>query len=75
MWRVSVAERTNIPMTRSILYEWEHVLTYKKKQEKGKRRAFTEISRRNHSPSFPMMGMRIHMGMKTGMAMAMAMAQ
>lgn len=62
MWRVSVAERTNIPIARSILHEWDHVLTYTKKQEKGKRRAFTEICRRTRSPlSF--------MVIQTGMAM------
>lgn len=71
MWRVSVAERTNIPIARSILHEWEHVLTYTKKQERGKRRAFTEICRRTRTPSsFSFMG--IGAGMGRGMAMAMA---
>ena len=46
MWRVSIVERTNIPITRSILHEWEHLLWKTKKQEKGKRRAFTETCKR-----------------------------
>jgi hypothetical protein len=46
MWRISVIERTNIPITRSILHEWDHLLWKSKKQEKGKRRAFTEVCRR-----------------------------
>lgn len=71
MWRVSVTERTNIPIARSILHEWEHVLVYKKKQEKGKRRAFTEMCRRNHLPSFSLIS-RAEMDMRTGMAAAMA---
>lgn len=46
MWIVSIVERTNIPITRSILHEWEHLLWKTKKQEKGKRRAFTETCKR-----------------------------
>ena len=48
---ISIAERTNIPITRSILHEWEHLLWTTKKQEKGKgkRRAFTETCKRIQS--------------------------
>ena len=46
MWRISVMEHTNIPITRSMLHEWDHLLWKSKKQEKGKRRAFTEVCRR-----------------------------
>ncbi len=46
MWRITVIERTNIPITRSMLHDWDHLLWKSKKQEKGKRRAFTEVCRR-----------------------------
>lgn len=55
MWRVTTkVERTNIPITRSILYERDLLLYQTKKTEKGRRRAFTEVSHiKKNSPYSP----------------------
>jgi hypothetical protein len=51
MWRAGGATtRTNIPITCSLLHEWEAVTSIKKKTE-SRRRAVTEIRQRIY-PSF-----------------------